>query len=562
MSKINYQDYNDLDDAVRMLAKCAVAGRKTRKLSKQAAGFVDSAKNMGSKALDWAKTNPMYSVPLAGAAIGGGIGGATSLAKPKEERQTIRSILRGAMAGGLVGGGGYAADKGIGALTGTSASDAVRKLPSSGPKPSAAGGVGPVVPAGPAVHAKSLDEQLKSIFDETKVLREKYPIETGSESTIDQAKRVSGEGLEGAWSALTEFSGDKLDKLKEYSYGVASNRYHDAVNPYFKSLLTVDAGRRSIGGGLNAFGALDTRSNTIRRAIENKLSLKDLAAKPSDSFSSGLSKSLTYMRDSMSPAQLSDMAMKFNAGAERIPVGEVGSITKIEFENLLKTRPAATSRLGKLLGSFPRPAGVGDLYSVLDKTWLNKPPKPTTVKVAPTENLWDKFRKEPTPPAFTPKTVPDVAVAATSAANPLEDLVNEAGKAKARAAEELIAKRRMRLSNKARAASAAASAARELPAKVNGPANKFEELVNKANKARPAAAQVTEEAVRASRALRAAPAGGLTGRIAGAARKTYQAGRPLARFGGGRVAAIAALAAYIAAVGGPTAARAYSEYSE
>lgn len=101
-----------MDGAIEMLAKRSVVARRIRgarektaidweALSKRLGGY-------GTKALDWvnAPGEQHLRYPLVGAGVGGLLGGLSSLGRPKEERQTLRSALMGGMAGAGVGLGG------------------------------------------------------------------------------------------------------------------------------------------------------------------------------------------------------------------------------------------------------------------------------------------------------------------------------------------------------------------------------------------------------------------------------------------------------------------------
>lgn len=81
-------------------------------MHKQSLGMQD-LQGAGSKALEYlgAPGHEALEYGLAGAGLGGLLGGASSFARPKEERHPFRSAISGAMAGAAIGGGGrYAYD--------------------------------------------------------------------------------------------------------------------------------------------------------------------------------------------------------------------------------------------------------------------------------------------------------------------------------------------------------------------------------------------------------------------------------------------------------------------
>lgn len=101
---------SDTGEAVKLLAKEAVFGRRMRRV-KEAAGPLDAIKGYGQQALNWV-TDPAHRnwrVPLVAAGAGGLLGAASSLGRDPEERQPFQSALTGAVAGGALGAGGLAA---------------------------------------------------------------------------------------------------------------------------------------------------------------------------------------------------------------------------------------------------------------------------------------------------------------------------------------------------------------------------------------------------------------------------------------------------------------------
>jgi hypothetical protein len=97
--------FNSVEKAAEFLACAQVVGQVTSTQYKQAEG--DWSQRLSS-VIDWAKANPQYAGPILGALAGGGFGALTSLAKDKEDRNTLSSMLTGGLGGGLLGGGiGY-----------------------------------------------------------------------------------------------------------------------------------------------------------------------------------------------------------------------------------------------------------------------------------------------------------------------------------------------------------------------------------------------------------------------------------------------------------------------
>jgi hypothetical protein len=102
-----------LEEAASLLAKEAVA-RKHAPHAKQAnvgetlsnawKNF-DPQKLKGQLASGWKALSPVQQAALAGAGGGAVLGGVSSLARDKDERQPVQSAMTGALAGGLLGGG-------------------------------------------------------------------------------------------------------------------------------------------------------------------------------------------------------------------------------------------------------------------------------------------------------------------------------------------------------------------------------------------------------------------------------------------------------------------------
>ena len=107
--------FNSVEKAAEFLACAQVVGRATSNRYKEAAG--EWSQRL-SGVMDWAKEHPEYAGPLLGALAGGGFGAATSMAKDKEDRNTLSSTLTGALGGGLLGLGGGLAYKNRDALFG------------------------------------------------------------------------------------------------------------------------------------------------------------------------------------------------------------------------------------------------------------------------------------------------------------------------------------------------------------------------------------------------------------------------------------------------------------
>lgn len=101
-----------MEDAIEMLAKLAVVARRVRSAREKTALDLSDVgqqlKGYGTKALDWvnAPGKQHLRYPLVGAGVGGLLGGLSSLGRPKEERQTLRSMLTGGIAGAGLGLGG------------------------------------------------------------------------------------------------------------------------------------------------------------------------------------------------------------------------------------------------------------------------------------------------------------------------------------------------------------------------------------------------------------------------------------------------------------------------
>ena len=100
-----------LTEAIDILAKRAVFMRSVREVQKQAFGFdmsqiKDQLGQFGGQAMEQIKQHPQIAGTLLGAGGGALLGGATSLAKDPEERQTGNNMLTGALAGAGLGLGG------------------------------------------------------------------------------------------------------------------------------------------------------------------------------------------------------------------------------------------------------------------------------------------------------------------------------------------------------------------------------------------------------------------------------------------------------------------------
>lgn len=92
-----------LTEAADMLSKRAVVTRKLVDMQKASIDLSEIGSSVGGFLSD----NPAVTKALIGAGVGAGVGGLTSVAGPKEERNSLRSMLTGALAGGGLGIGAH-----------------------------------------------------------------------------------------------------------------------------------------------------------------------------------------------------------------------------------------------------------------------------------------------------------------------------------------------------------------------------------------------------------------------------------------------------------------------
>lgn len=93
---------SSVGEAATILAECRIAGMELRNMRK-AAGLSD-----------WIRENPGMTATLAGAGVGAGVGGLTSMSRSgKKRRRPLDSILTGALAGSAIGSGAHLATKAV-----------------------------------------------------------------------------------------------------------------------------------------------------------------------------------------------------------------------------------------------------------------------------------------------------------------------------------------------------------------------------------------------------------------------------------------------------------------